>query len=396
MVLSERDFVDELASADASTLRPPPRPSPTPRRPWLLSALRIAAAASFLVFAVVLLLDSPPAVAPQREPRIAWPDRLSAIEPARESPPRPAARSCVTTAPARFVAPRALVNPGLDIDATATGFVVAFASATDETSAVRLEGSTLRAAEHVRLRSRAAAPIRRAVARDVIPIEDVEPTPRIEVAGTYVVARAPGRTHSLWTLPLPPKDPRVDAVRVAPTDDGGAVVAVKRGAALYLGRVNAAHVATGPLQIITRPNVTLGTPFVVANGGGAAIAWAERANGARDWTIVVASMGGGEMETKAVGAGISPALAVFPDGTLAVAYADGPASAHRIVVRRLAADLVPMGDLVVASPEGINAGQPVLEIRPDGRALVAWLAVARGEAPAVYATPLACDVSTSM
>jgi hypothetical protein len=425
MELSERDFVGDEAndssSANASTFRPPPNgstPPPAARRSRLLLALRIAAAGLLVLVAIVLLLDSRSAapVSSLREPRVAWPDRTTITEAAASPTPSPAARSCVVTAPPRFVAPRALINPGLDVSSTATGFVVALASASDEASAIRLEGSLLRAAENVRLRPNHHGPIRRVVARDV----DIDGTTssldvradnddartvvpegdgaayRIALAGTYLVARTAERTHALWPLPLPPKDRRIDALRVAPRDDGGAVVVVKRGNVFYLGLVNGALAPTGPLQIITRANATLGTPFVVANGGGAAIAWAERVNGAREWTVMVASMGGGEMETKPVAPGMSPSLGVFADGTLGVAYADGPATAHRIVVRRLAADLTPTGGLVVASSEGVNAGQPVLEIRPDGRALVAWLAVARGQSPAVYATPLACDVSTSM
>lgn len=418
--ISERDFVDDDVVVDsgvkASTLKPPANdPEPPARRSWLLPALRIAAAALLLLTAIVLLLDPSPPITSAREPRIVWPERTALGAPASDPPPRPAAHGCVATAPPRFVAPRALVNPGLDVSSTATGFVVAFASAADEASAIRLEGTTLRAAENVRVRANAAAsaPIRRVVARDadaddvpasialradtddgrsVLPEGDA-PAFRIAVTGTYVIARTHDRTHSLWSLPLPPKDRRIDALRVAPRDDGGAVVVVKRGSTFFLGFVNGAYSATGPLQIITRPGATLGTPFVVANGGGAALAWAERPVGTREWSVMVASMGGGEMETKLVAAGMSPSLGVFPDGTLAVAYADGPAAAHRIVVRRLAADLTPTNDPVVASSDGLNAGQPVVEIRPDGRALVSWLAVARGQPPSVYATPLACDVS---
>lgn len=415
--LSERDFLhdepaDPIASASASTLKPPPNPiepyPPASPRSWLLPALRVAAAGLLLLVAVVLLFDSSTAIASLREPRVAWPDRTALGDPAVAAAPRPAAHSCIATAPPRFVAPRARIDVGLDVSSTPTGFVVAFAATSDEASSVRLEGTTLRAAESLRVRPNAAAPIRHVIARDVdgalevhagvdesrlVVTETDSPPFRIALAGAYLVARTPDRTHSLWSLPLPPKDRHVDALRVAPRDDGGAVVVVKRGNTLYLGLVNGALSTMGPLQIITRPNAALGTPFVVANGGGAAVAWAERANGARDWTVMVASLGGGEMETKPIAAGMSPTLAVFPDGTLAVAHADGPASAHRIVVRRLTPDLGSSGEPVIASPPELNAGQPVIAIRPDGRALVAWLAVSRGQPAAVYATPLDCDVA---
>lgn len=413
--LSERDFLRDESTdpiASASTLKPPPNPielePPTPRRSWLLPALRIAAAGLLLLVAIVLLFDSSPSNASSREPRVAWPDRTALGAPSVPDAPRPASHSCIATAAPRFVAPRARIDVGLDVSSTTTGFVVALAPTSDEASSVRLEGSSLRSAESLRVRPNTVTPIRHVVARDVdgaldvhadvddsrfVMTESDSPPFRIALAGSHLVARTSERTHGLWSLPLLPRDHRIDALRVAPRDDGGAVVVVKRGNALYLGLVNGALASLGPLQVITRPNAALGTPFVVANGGGAAVAWAERANGAREWTVMVASLGGGEMETKPVAAGMSPSLAVFADGTLAVAYADGPPTAHRIVVRRLAADLTPSGDLVVASPPDVNAGQPVIDIRPDGHALVAWLAVSRGQPAAVYATPLACDVS---
>lgn len=418
MELSVRDFVDDDSSAKASTLRPPSKDRPPPPS-WLLPALRIAAAALFLLVAIAALMDSPTVIV-AREPRVAWPDRVVLADaPASGATPIPPGHGCIAVAPPRFVAPRASINVGLDVSssATSTGFVVALASANDEASAVRLEGTNLRNAETVRLRPSALSPIRRVVARDIgedsdtldlradtddartIVPEGDAPVVKVGIAGAFVVARVHDRTHSLWPLPAFSKDPRdhrVDALRVAARDDGGAVVVLKRGNTLYLGVVNGALSAMGPLLTIARPSATIGTPFVIANGGGAALAWAERANGAREWTIIVASLGGGETETKAIGAGISPSIAALPDGTLVVAYADGPAASHRIVVRRLAADLTPSSEIVVASPEHVNAGQPVIDVRADGRALVAWLAVSRGQPAAVYATPLQCDVSTSM
>lgn len=423
IAISERDFLRDESTdpiAKASTLKPPPNPidpdpspsaPPAPRRSWLLPALRVAAAGLLLLVAVVLLLDSSsssPSIVPSREPRVAWPDRTSLAEAAVASSPSPASHSCIATAPPRFVAPRARIDVGLDVSSTTTGFVVALAPTSNEATAVRLEGSWLRAAESLRVHANAGAPIRGVVARDVdgaldvhadvdgsrfVVTEPESPPFRIALAGTYLVVRTPERTHSLWPFPIRADALRPDALRAAPRDDGGAVVVAKRADTLYVGLVNGALASMGPLQVITRPNAALGTPFVVANGGGAAIAWAERANGAREWTVMVASLGGGEMETKPIAAGMSPSLAVLPDGTLAVAYADGPPSSHRIVVRRLAPDLAPSADLVVASPPDVNAGQPVIDIRPDGRALVAWLAVSRGQPPAVYATPLVCDVS---
>jgi len=146
--LSVRDFVDETSSA--STLRPPPKDRPPPPS-WLVPALRIAAAALFLLVAIFALVDSPTVIV-QREPRVAWPDRVvlaDSLSSAGSELPIAPAHGCIAVAPPRFVAPRAVINAGLDVSssATSTGFVVALASANDEASAVRLEGTNLRAAE---------------------------------------------------------------------------------------------------------------------------------------------------------------------------------------------------------------------------------------------------------
>jgi hypothetical protein len=90
---------------------------------------------------------------------------------------------------------------------------------------------------------------------------------------------------------------------------------------------------------------------------------------------------------------MSPAIVEMPDGDLLVAYADGPAAGHRVVTSRLSRDLVARGAPVVVSPPAMNAGQPALAVRADGRALVVFFAAGKGRpgtAP-VVATPLACD-----
>jgi hypothetical protein len=127
------------------------------------------------------------------------------------------------------------------------------------------------------------------------------------------------------------------------------------------------------------------------------VAWAEKAAGEREWSVVVAGFAPDDKgatvvgPVREIGKGMSPTVAALPDGDLLLAYADGPTGAHRVVARRLASDLQPRGEPLVVSPESVNAGQPVAAVRADGRALVAFFAADHGRLPSVHATPLACD-----
>jgi hypothetical protein len=198
-------------------------------------------------------------------------------------------------------------------------------------------------------------------------------------------------------LPLPVQAGAPEVVRAAGRDDGGAVVALRRPSMFWLGVTDAALAPAGPLVALVRKGATVGTPAVSQWGGGGAVAWAERPIGEREWSIVVAAFtpdgeGGALLgPVHVVGKGMSPTLAALPDGDLVLAHSDGPAGAHRVVARRLGRGLEPRGDLIVVSPEGVNAGQPAIAVRPDGRGVVAFFAADRGRAASVFATPLACD-----
>lgn len=164
---------------------------------------------------------------------------------------------------------------------------------------------------------------------------------------------------------------------------------------MWVGLLDHELVPEGPLVAIVRSGVTTGMPAVSAYGGGAAIAWAERKIGEKEWNVVAASIGGPDDEARnvrVVAPGMSPSLAALPDGDLLLAYAEGGAGAHRVVARKLARDraLEPRGEPLVVSPSELNAGQPSAAVAGDGRGLVAFFAAGTGRAT-VVARPLACD-----
>jgi hypothetical protein len=198
----------------------------------------------------------------------------------------------------------------------------------------------------------------------------------------------------------PPRSTFVNAsvpdLRAAAREDGGAVIALRRPSALWLGLVDARLGAHGPLVALTRPGAVLGMPSVAPLGGGGAVAWAERPAGERELIVMVASFGDGEdgsprtPKVMPISAGMSPSIAMLPDGDLLLAYAVGTAGSHRVVVRRLGRDLEPRGEPVLVSPDEINAGQPAAAVAADGRGLVAFFGAERGRPSSVLATPLAC------
>jgi hypothetical protein len=216
------------------------------------------------------------------------------------------------------------------------------------------------------------------------------PAPRTAAGFTRIFGgraqqRAPRRAS-----PPPP-----DLVRAAAAEGGGAVVAMRRPSMLWVGAVSAELAPAGALAPISRQKAAIGTPSLVVSGGDGVVAWAERAVGSRDWTVMVASFPGpaaprGPVRMRAIAAGMSPSVAALAGGGILHAYAKGGSGAHRVVVQRLRHDLEPEGDPVIASPGALNAGQPAAALGADGRGLVAFFAADRRGSSALLVTPLAC------
>ena len=215
-------------------------------------------------------------------------------------------------------------------------------------------------------------------------------------------ASAATPTATATATATPPATP-LD-VRAATREEGGAVIALRRPTALWLGLVDARFAAQGPLVALTRPGAVIGMPSVAPWGSGGVVAWAERPAGDHEWRVMVASFGretasananasaSANATLRVVGAGMSPSIAMLPDGDLLMAYAVGVPGLHRVVVRRLGHDLLPRGEPILVSPDDLNAGQPATAVGRDGRAVVAFFGAERGRPASVLATPLACAV----
>lgn len=398
-----------LTSLPGETAQSVPVPRVTRRNALLFVASHLAVAAGVLGF-VWMTRPEPRPVA--REPRLVMEDRVGIGAPASGGSVDYAVPSegCKIQDLARVIAPRALPGPGLDASVLESGFGVGLVSKPNEATGIRLEATTLRTAETLRVQS--VWPVARVAIEGPgglpPPAGGADEDERFQVrldgqdsrsvsANTRITALKGGvfinddaGTRLLWGLPgAHPKT--TETVRAITRPEGGNVVAVRRNGMFWIGVTG--H---GPMASLVRANTTLGAPaLAAAPAGGGVIVWAERPLNARGpFTIMTSAVSvDGDRTTASspveVAEGISPALANLPSGEVLLVYSDGGAGAHRIVAQRLGGDLSPIGAVMVLSEPGTNAGSPAVAVDPDGRTLVAYLAIEKGRAE-VRATALLC------
>lgn len=368
--------------------------------PSIVAGLAILAAAG--------LFAAREGVSRASSPREAEHER-TALASARPSADVVALRGACAAGAATTVAPRAELAPGLDVAVLDGAFAVGFAASATDAVALRLAGASLRVEDRADVR--ATEPVRH-VAVDAAEDDRVEVRADADDVRTVMADRAgaplrvsasDGWVHArhetspewrgLWAVPPAAGRAQVDSLAGVAREDGGAVVALRRGSTTWIGATDASLAPEGPLVALDRGAAQIGAPSVAPFGGRAFVAWAERAPGA-EWSVAVASvvLGRPDVDVKILGAGMSPSIAVLPDGDVVVAYAEGAAGAHRVVVRRLRNDLEPRGGPVVASNGAVNAGQPRLAVAPTGRGIVAFFAAERRGSGAVLVAQVACDV----
>lgn len=373
-------------------------PVPKMSREWIaiFAVSHVAVAASVLFWVYATRREPPPR---PREPRIALEDR-NVIESAAGSVTENVtpAEGCRLQDLSRVIASRAELGPALDAAALESGFGVGVVSKSHEATGIRLDATTLRTAETVKVRS--LWPVTRVA---VDKGEDEEDRLEVRVDGNDTKTLSPtlkitaqrggvfmtdgdGDRHLLWALPG--YVPKTETVRAVGRADGSAVVAVRRQGVMWIGVTG-----QGPIVPMHREKKTLGTPaLTTVQSGGGVVAWAERDSGPFSVVLAAVDVDGKRAtvgEPIEIAEGISPALATLPNGELLLTYSDGPAGAHRVVAQRLGADLSRRGDLLVLSSSGLNAGQPAIAVDAEGRAIVAYLAIENGRAE-VHATSLVC------
>jgi hypothetical protein len=333
--------------------------------------------------------------------------------------------ACVLAGASHVIAPRAVVQSGVEAAVVGSRLAVGFAAREKEGFAVAIDPSSAIATETVRAHT--PTPLRRlvpiqgphglAAAVDAEHDTDFLGGRRTIPAshpfdlgfGGGGLAWAPyrsGEVGLIWTLD---GDEPVEAVRAAPLDplheDAGWAIAFRRGATIYAGAVSGGGTLTpkGPLVKIPGLGSQVGSPTVAAQDGAVLVAWADRGQPSEPWSLRWTRFAPGEatVEAKAFvpsegGLGehaMSPTLSAAGQGRFVIAWTEGPVATHQVRAQTMSGSGAPLGTAMAISDSGVNAGQAQLAILPDGHGVVAYLASSGGGPKGSYevlATPIVC------
>jgi hypothetical protein len=335
----------------------------------------------------------------------------------REAAPRLGA-PCVLAGAPHVVAPRALLRTGIETASTTDRIAIGVALGDRDGLVVALDPSTF--ASDGSARAHAADPLRRVVPilaplseltafletnRRHVPLEAAHPVaahPSFVVGvsdGAFVWA--PGRSSAptkLWPLG---GDGPVDAVRaiVLPGNDGYAI-AFRQGTSIYLGALHADKTVNGDLARIPGMGPQIGSPAMAAGSRHLLVAWADRPTASAPWAIRWARwQPGTEPELPSVfpvppggggGQVMAPALATLSDGRFVVVWTEGGGARHEVRAQALDSSEQPIGTAITVSADGVNAGQGMPALTPDGRGAVVFLATPTGATASVVAVPILC------
>ena len=346
---------------------------------------------------------------------------------ATAAPPPPGALgpACTLAGSAHVIAPRAVVQSGVEATVVGSRLALGFASRERDGFAVGIDPSSAVAAQTVRAHT--AGPIRRLVpiegAHGLAAAADVDRDTdflagRRTIPSTHPfdlgfggggLAWAPyrsGEVDLIWTLE---GEEPVEAVRAVPLDptheETGWAVAFRRGSTIYAGAVNGGATLTpkGPLVKVAGLGPQVGSPTVAAQDGAVLVAWADRGQPSEPWSLRWMRFAPGDATVEAKpfvpsegGLGehaMSPTIAAAGQGRFVMAWTEGPVSTHQVRAQTMTGSGAPLGTAMAISDSGVNAGQAQLAILPDGHGVVAYLASA-GTGPKagyeVLATPIVC------
>jgi GYF domain 2 len=345
--------------------------------------------------------------------------------PAPAPPPGALGAPCTLAGAAHVIAPRAIVQSGVETSVVGSRLALGFAAREKEGFAVAIDPSSAVAAQTVR--ARAPDAIRRLVpisgAHGLTAAADVDRSTDFLGGRRTIPAQHPfdlgfgggglawapygsAEVYLLWTLDG--SEP-VEALRAAPLDpmheETGWAIAFRRGSTIYAGAVggSSTFAAKGPLVKIAGLGPQVGSPAVAAQDGAVLVAWADRAQPTEPWSLRWMRFAPGDASGEAKGFvpgggglgehAMSPAIAAAGQGRFVIAWTEGPVSNHQVRAETITGSGVALGTAMGISDSGVNAGQAELAILPDGHGVVAYLASSGGGAKASYevlATPIVC------
>jgi hypothetical protein len=176
-----------------------------------------------------------------------------------------------------------------------------------------------------------------------------------------------GATGTVWPLPA--------GVRVTPprvvTFASGHFVAFRQGGAegqIMAGWIRPDGSAAAEASAIEGAPKSLGTPNVAAFGQQALVMFSARADKSEPYRIFVATAAPGKLATPARalelpaegGGAIAPSLSELPGQRYLVQWTDGSVGQYQVHVRLFDSELKPLGEPLLVSAKGANAGQGTL------------------------------------
>ncbi|MEO6601251.1 MAG: hypothetical protein ABIQ16_15335, partial [Polyangiaceae bacterium] len=173
-----------------------------------------------------------------------------------------------------------------------------------------------------------------------------------------------GSTSVVWPLA---GDTKITEPRSAPLGDFGYGVTFRRGGqsgAVMVAFVGSDGSKKSELAEVPSAPKFLGTPMIAGSSSGALVAFAGRDTPEAAWKLYVsqskpgAALGPARALTAGDGGSvISPTLTALPGDRWLVQWTEGISGQYHVHVQSFAADLSPIGQSVLVSPKGANAGQ---------------------------------------
>jgi hypothetical protein len=348
-------------------------------------------------------------------PEPAAPSANAAAPPAAAPP-----AACTVAGGPRSLAPKALVPAGVEVRALGDSLAIGFAASEHQGVALRVDPATLAAGTTTTTRSKSA--VRRvtpaASTKDALgAILDtdrhgdalsgrrtvaLDPAVQLGTADGALQWAKPngGPAGKLWALD---GDGDADAIRAATDDAPG-----ERTLGIVFRRSNAVNVGLasggdtlapkGPLASFAGSGSAIGSPTIAVQDGVAIVAWADRASQDDPWKVrwvrfkegdapgqpaMFTPPGAREEQT------MSPALVAVPGKRFLLVWTEGPQSRHGVRALTLSEDGTPIGEPLVVSADGVNAGQGQAAVTASGHGVIAFLE-STDDGFGVTATPVHC------
>ena len=176
-----------------------------------------------------------------------------------------------------------------------------------------------------------------------------------------------GSASLVWPLA---RDAKITEPRSAPLADFGYGVTFRRGGqngAVMIGFVANDGAKKSELVEVPEAPKFLGTPVIAGSAAGALVAFAGRDAPDAAWKLFVSLSKPGEAPSPAralisgnSGSVISPTLAALSGDRWLVQWTEGVSGQYHVHVQSFGSDLQAIGQPVLASPKGANAGQGAL------------------------------------